>query len=193
MERSISISELSTENGVSVVNAYGSIIGHNEDHVDDSQRRLLIFVRHHSGKVLSSVWNAKSWSDLFCLLISILIGPIHFGIERTAKVKVSVFLFGGLIVVALGAEQLRLEPMRCQYRAEQRVQVMRNISEFIWRQNSTSQIENCHLERIEKFESHEECYCIRQASEGFINDSAYLIGWNVSSEGNEVKIQQIHC
>ena len=37
-------------------------------------------------------------------------GPIHFGIERTAKVKVSVFLFGGLIGVAFGAEQLRLEP-----------------------------------------------------------------------------------
>ena len=28
--------ELSTENGVAVVNAYGSIIGDNEDHVDDS-------------------------------------------------------------------------------------------------------------------------------------------------------------
>ena len=36
MERSISISELSTENSVAVVNAYGSIIRDNEDHVDDS-------------------------------------------------------------------------------------------------------------------------------------------------------------
>ena len=36
MERSISISELSAENGVAAVNAYGSIIGDNEDHVDDS-------------------------------------------------------------------------------------------------------------------------------------------------------------
>ena len=36
MERSISISELSLENGVAVVNAYGLIIGDNEDHVDDS-------------------------------------------------------------------------------------------------------------------------------------------------------------
>ena len=36
MERSISISELSAENGVPVVNAYGSIIGDNGDHVDDS-------------------------------------------------------------------------------------------------------------------------------------------------------------
>ena len=31
-----SISELSTENGVSVVNPYGLILGDNEDHVDDS-------------------------------------------------------------------------------------------------------------------------------------------------------------
>ena len=36
MERSISVSELSTENGVAVVNAYGSSIGDDEDHVDDS-------------------------------------------------------------------------------------------------------------------------------------------------------------
>jgi len=36
MERSISISELLAENGVAVVNAYGSIIGGKEDHVDDS-------------------------------------------------------------------------------------------------------------------------------------------------------------
>ena len=36
MERSISISELSAENGVAVVNAFGSIIGDNEDHVDNS-------------------------------------------------------------------------------------------------------------------------------------------------------------
>mgnify|MGYP000406347943 CR=1 FL=1 len=32
----LNISELSAENGVAVVNAYGSIIGDNEDHVDDS-------------------------------------------------------------------------------------------------------------------------------------------------------------
>ena len=36
MDRSISVSELSTENGVAVENAYGSIIGDDEDHVDDS-------------------------------------------------------------------------------------------------------------------------------------------------------------
>ena len=35
METSISISELSTENGVAVVNSYGSILGDNEDHVDN--------------------------------------------------------------------------------------------------------------------------------------------------------------
>ena len=38
MERSISISELSAENGVAVVNAYGLIIGDNEDHVNDTSR-----------------------------------------------------------------------------------------------------------------------------------------------------------
>ena len=36
MERSISVSELSTENGVAVENAYESIVGDDEDHVDDS-------------------------------------------------------------------------------------------------------------------------------------------------------------
>ena len=40
MERSISISELSAENGVAVVNAYGSIIGGKEDHVDDSTTEI---------------------------------------------------------------------------------------------------------------------------------------------------------
>ena len=70
----------------------------------------MIFVRHHGGNILSSVWNSKSWSDLFCLLISVLIDPINFGIERTATVKVSVFVFGGLIRVTFGDEQLRFEP-----------------------------------------------------------------------------------
>ena len=36
MRRSISVSELSTENGVAVENAYGSIIGDDQDHVDHS-------------------------------------------------------------------------------------------------------------------------------------------------------------
>ena len=44
-------------------------------------------------------------------------------------------------------------------------------------------MEKCHLKRTKKLEMHEECDCIRQASEGFIKNSAYLIGWNVSSEG----------
>ena len=34
--RSVAISELSAENDVAVVNAYGSIIKDNKDHVDDS-------------------------------------------------------------------------------------------------------------------------------------------------------------
>ena len=74
---------------------------------------------------------------------------------------------------------------RC--RDEQRVQLTRHISKFIWRQNSTSQIEKCHLKRIENFETHEQCACIRQASEGFMKNSVYLIGWNVSSEGKRSK------
>ena len=36
---------------------------------------------------------------------------IHFGMERTATGKVSVFLFGGLIGVTFGAEQLCFEPI----------------------------------------------------------------------------------
>ena len=59
MERSISISELSAENGIPVKNAYGSIVGDNEDHADDSAG-LLIFVRLRGGNILSSVWNLKS-------------------------------------------------------------------------------------------------------------------------------------
>ena len=35
--------------------------------------------------------------------------PFTFGIERTATVKVCVFLFGGLIGVTFGSEQLRFE------------------------------------------------------------------------------------
>ena len=42
MERSISISELSAENGVAVVNAYGLIIGDNEGHVVDSTIRRVV-------------------------------------------------------------------------------------------------------------------------------------------------------
>ena len=34
---------------------------------------------------------------------------MHFGIERTATVNDTVFLFGGLIGVTFGAEQLRFE------------------------------------------------------------------------------------
>ena len=62
----------------------------------------------------------------------------------------------------------------CRCRADQRVQVTRNISKFIWRQNSTSQIEKCHLKRVENFETHEECDCIRQASKGFMKKKTQL-------------------
>ena len=106
----LNISELSAENGVAVLNAYGSIIEDNKDHVDDSITEVCWYLRHQGGNILSWVWNSKSWYDLFCLLISILIDPIHFGIERTATVKVYVFLCGGLIGVTFVAEQLRFEP-----------------------------------------------------------------------------------
>ena len=43
---------------VHVVNAYGSTLGEKEDHVGDSTTE--VFVRHHSGNILSSVWNSKS-------------------------------------------------------------------------------------------------------------------------------------
>ena len=45
MERSISISELSAENGVVVVNAYGLIIGDNEGHVVDSTTGRVVDIR----------------------------------------------------------------------------------------------------------------------------------------------------
>ena len=44
LESSISISALSAENGVAVVNAYGWIIGDNEDHVDDSITEVFLYL-----------------------------------------------------------------------------------------------------------------------------------------------------
>ena len=98
--------------------------------------------------ILCSVWNSKSWSDLFCLLISILIDAINFRIERTATVKISVFL----LRAHCSNIWCRTTSLwtHCRCRAQQRVQVVRNISKFIWRQHSTSQIEKCNLKRIEK-------------------------------------------
>ena len=40
MERSISISGFSSECGVAAANAYGLIIGDNEDHFDDSTTKI---------------------------------------------------------------------------------------------------------------------------------------------------------
>ena len=94
MERSISISELLAENGVAVVNAYGSIIGGKEDHVDDSTMEVCWYLYITTVEISSLRFGME-----ICLLISILIDPIHFGIERTGTVKVSVFLSGGLIGV----------------------------------------------------------------------------------------------
>ena len=51
----------------------------------------------HSGKV------SKKFIGNFFFWGITLIDPIHFGIEGTATVKVSLFLFGGLIGVTLGA------------------------------------------------------------------------------------------
>ena len=55
MERSISVSELSTENGVAVVNTYGSIIGDNEDHVDDSTTEVCLYL-YVTTVQISSLW-----------------------------------------------------------------------------------------------------------------------------------------
>ena len=43
----LNIFDLSTENGVAVKNAYGSIIGDNEDYVDDSITEICLYLRHH--------------------------------------------------------------------------------------------------------------------------------------------------
>ena len=124
-------------------------------------------------------WNWKSWSDLFCLLISILIDAIKFRIERTATVKVGVFLFSGLIfwcwTISLWTH------CRCsQCRVQNMVQVASNIHLAL---RLFKSLEKCNLQTIEKFETHEGCDCIRQDSEGFIKNSTYLIVWNVSSVG----------
>ena len=167
MERSISISELSTENGVAVVNAYGSIIGHNEDHVDDSATEVV------------DICTSPQWKyPLFGLEFEKLIWPVLF-----ADIDLNwPYTFWHRTYCESKGQCVSLwrshwssiwcwttSPWtHCRCRAEQGVQVIRNSSEFIWHQNSTSQIEKCHLKRIEKFETHEECDCIRQASEGFI-------------------------
>ena len=184
MERSISISELPTENGVAVVNAYGSIIGHNEDHVDDSATEVV------------NICTSPQWKY-----------PL-FGLE-----------FEKLIWTVLFADIDLNWPYTFWHRTYceskgQCVSLWRSHWSSIWcwttspwthgsrwwgtslnsSGTKTLQVKSksVTLKRIEKFETHEEYYCIRQASEGFIKDSAYLIGRNVSSKGNEVKIQQIH-
>ena len=81
----------------------GEINWFNDDEaaVERETELRLKFVRHHGGNILSSVWKSKSWSGLFCLLISIFIDPLNFRIERTTTVRDSVFLLGGLIGVTL--------------------------------------------------------------------------------------------
>ena len=93
-----------------VVNAHGLIIGDNEDHVDDSSMEVCWYL--YVTTVEISPLRFGIWKDdltCYVLLISILIDPINFRIERTATVKVSVFVFGGLTGVTLGVEQLHFE------------------------------------------------------------------------------------
>ena len=64
-----------------------------------------------------------------------------------------------------GAEQLRFEPtagVEISYGSR-----LRGLSLDSSGAN-TRQIEKCNFKRIEKFETHEGCDCIRQTCEGFI-------------------------
>ena len=77
MGTSISISELSAENGVPVVNTYGSIIGDNEDHADDSTTEVLfIFVRHHDRNISSSVWSGSFCFYYYFTLASVSLSDV---------------------------------------------------------------------------------------------------------------------
>ena len=111
--------------------------------------------------------------DLTCyvLLISILIDTINFRIERTATVKVSVFVFGGLIGVKFGAEQLHFEPTAgVELRKGSR---LRGTSLNSSSSNTTCQMKKCNLKKaLKKFEMHEKCDCIRKANEGFVKKTS---------------------
>ena len=182
MERSISISELSVENGVAVVNAYGLIIGDNEDHVDDSITEVFwyLYVTTVEIPLFGLEFEKLIWPVLF---VNIDLNWPYIFWDRTycdSKGQCVSLWRSHWSNIWCWTTSLWTHS-RC--RAEQRVQLTRHISKFIWRQNSTSQIEKCQLKRIENFETHEQCACIRQAGEGFMKNSVYLFGWNVSSEG----------
>ena len=67
MERSTSISELSAENGVSIVNAYGSIIRDNKDHVDDSTTEVCWYLYVPTVEI-SSLRFGIGKADLTCFV-----------------------------------------------------------------------------------------------------------------------------
>ena len=151
------------------------IIGDNEDHVDDSTTEVCWYSCATAMEIssLMSFWNLKSWSDLLCWLISILIDPINFRIRTYCDCKGQCVCLWRSYCSNIWCWTASLWT-HCRRRAQQRVQVARIISKFIWRQHSTSQIEKCNLKRIEKFETHDGCDCIRQASEGFIKELSLL-------------------
>ena len=146
MERSISISELSAENGAAVVNAYRSIIGDNEDHGDDSTTEVCWYLTK------SPQWKYR----LFGLKFEKLIWPVLFSAnidpnwphtfwDRTycdSKGQCGSLWQSHWSNIWCWTTSLWTH---CRCRDEQRVQVTTNISKFIWRQNSTSQIEKCHF------------------------------------------------
>ena len=165
MERSISVSELSTENGVAVVNTYGSIIGDNEDHVDDSTTEVCLYL------YVTTVQISSLWFEFEKLIWPVLFANIDLNWPYTFWDRTYCDSKGQCVSLwrshwsNIWCWTTSLWT-HCRCRAQQRIQVTRNLSKFIWRQNSTSQIEKSHLKRIEKFETHEDRDCIRQATEG---------------------------
>ena len=67
MQGSISISELSAENGIAIVNAYGSIIGDNEDHVDDSTTEVCGYFYVTTVEIYSLPFGIRK-ADLTCVV-----------------------------------------------------------------------------------------------------------------------------
>ena len=67
MEKSISISELSAENGVVVLNAYRLIIGDNEDHVNDTTTEVCWYLYVTSVEISSLRFGIRK-ADLTCFV-----------------------------------------------------------------------------------------------------------------------------
>ena len=62
-----SISELSAENCVAVVNSYGSIIGDNEDHFDDSRTEVCSYLYDTTTEISAPRFGIRK-ADLTCFV-----------------------------------------------------------------------------------------------------------------------------